>query len=204
MSMFPTRLFKELPDVDRRLAELGLDRPRLLKVREIALSAAADATAFHPANAAGTFAYQHGTWGLRDSFVGKVWQAARPGGVEVIHNPAIKLMVAYANVDIACNDDHSPKPRSRKGAGAERAAMGSLFASLPEYSVQHKVGEMLYYLMVDESGAAELSHPIVKENTFVSCIERIYLSNGDDLERVARSFDDGDVADNFDPLVIRK
>jgi len=204
MSLAPTRILKDVPDVDRRLAELGLDRPKLLKVREIALSAAADATAFHPANAAGTFAYQHGTWGLRDSFVGKVWQAARPGGVEVIHNPAIKLMVAYANVDIACNDDHSPKPRSRKGAGAERAAMGSLFASLPEYSVQQKAGEMLYYLMVAESGAAELSHPIVKESTFVSCIERIYLSNGDDLERIARSFDDGDVADNFDPIVIRK
>jgi hypothetical protein len=204
MSMVPTRIIKELPDVDRRLAQLALDRPTLLKVREIALSAAADATAFHPANAAGTFAYQHGTWGLRDSFVGKVWNSERPGGVEVIHNPAIKLMVAYANVDVACDDDHSPKPRSRKGGGAERAAMGSLFASLPRYSAQPKIGERLYYLMVAESGAAELSLPVVKENTFISCVERIYLSNGDDLDRIARSFDDGDVADGFDPLVARK
>lgn len=204
MTMVPTRIIKELVDVDRRLAELQLDCTILLKVREIALTAAADATAFHPANAAGTLAYQHGTWALRDSFVGKIWQADRPGGVEVIVNPGLRLMVAYANVDIACNDDHSPKPRSRKGAGAERVGMGSLFASLPQYSAQPKIGEKLYYLMVDESGAAELSQPVVKNNTFVSCIERIYLSNGDDLDRVAKSFDDGDIADGFDPLVARK
>jgi hypothetical protein len=202
--MVPTRLIKELPDVDRRLAELALDRPTLLKVREIALAAAADATAFHPANAAGTFAYQHGTWGLRDSNVGKVWRAERPGGVEVIFNPAINVMVAYANVDVACNDDHSPKPRSRKGAGAERVALGSLYESLPEYSSLPKEGVQLYYLMVAESGAAELSLPVVKHSTFVSCIERIYLSDGDDLDRIARSFDDGDIADNFDPIVARK
>ena len=42
MNMIPTRFIKELWDVDRRLAELALDRPTLLKVREIALSAAAD------------------------------------------------------------------------------------------------------------------------------------------------------------------
>lgn len=204
MSMKPTRIFKELPDVDRRLAELQLDRPKLLRVREVALAAAADATAFHPANAAGTLAYQHGTWALRDSFVDKLWQAERPGGVEVIRNSGIGMMVAYANVDIACNDEHSPKPRSRKGAGAERAAMGGLFGSLPQYSAPPKPGDRLYYLMVAENGAAELSLPVVKENTFVSCVERIYLSNGDDLDRFARLFDDGDVADNFDPLVIRK
>jgi hypothetical protein len=204
MSFVPTRIFKEILDVDRRLAALALERPKLLKVREIALAAAADTTAFHPANAAGTFAYQHGTWGLRDGHVGKVWHSARPGGVEVIYNPAINVMVAYANVDIACNDDHSPKPRSRKGAGAERVALGSLFEALPHYSPPPKEGTQLYYLMVAEDGAAELSLPVVKHSTFTSCIERIYLSNGDDLDRVARSFDDNDIADNFDPIIARK
>ncbi len=204
MTIRLTRIFKELPDVDRRLAELQLDRSRLLRVREIALSAAADATSFHPANAAGTLAYQHGTWALRDSFVGPIWQSDRPGGVEVIRNQSISVMVAYANVDIACNDKDSPKPRSRKGAGAERAATGSLFGSLPQYSAQPKPGERLYYLMVAESGAVELSQPVVKDNTFVTCVERIYLSDGDDLGGVVKSLDDSDIADGFDPVVARK
>src|SRR6267378_3995826 len=37
---------------------------KLLRVRSVAISASADATPFHPANAAGTFAYQHGTFAL--------------------------------------------------------------------------------------------------------------------------------------------
>jgi hypothetical protein len=154
----------------------------------------------------GTLAYQHGTWALRDSFINTAgeWECDRPGGVEVIRNSSIGLMVAYANVDIACVDGHSPKPRSRKGAGAERVAVMGLFGVLPEYSAEPKPGAHLYYLMVAESGAAELSLPIVKDNTFVSCVERIYLSDGDDLDRIARSFDDGDIADSFDPIVARK
>jgi hypothetical protein len=82
--------------------------------------------------------------------------------------------------------------------------MGSLFGSLPEYSAAPKAGAHLYYLMVAESGAAELTLPIVKDSTFVSCVERIYLSNGDDLDRIAKSFNDGDIADGFDPVVARK
>jgi hypothetical protein len=204
MSMVPTQIIKQPWDVDRRLAELTLDRPMLLKVREVALSAAADATAFHPANAAGTFAYQHGTWALRDGFVGEIWELARPGGVEAICNQSLLLMVAYANVDTACVDDHCPKPRSRKGAAAERVGTGNLFGTLPHYAPEPKDGGMFYYLMVDETGAAELSRPVVKSGTFTSCIERIYLSDGDDLDRIARPLDDSDVANDFDPLVARK
>ena len=63
---------------------------------------------------------------------------------------------------------------------------------------------MFYYLMVDESGATELSRPVVKNRTFDSFIERIYLSDGKDLDRIAHSLDDDEVADNFDPLVARK
>jgi hypothetical protein len=204
MTMVPARIIKEIVDVDRRLAELALDRPTLLKVREIALAAAADATAFHPSNAAGTLAYQHGTWALRDSFVGKVWELDRAGGVEAISHPSLKVTVAYANVDVACVDDPCPKPRSRKGAGAERAGMGNLFGSLPQFAREQKGDGTFYYLMVDQNGAAELSRPVIVNGTFESCIERIYLSNGDDLDSIAKSIDDGDAATDFDPVVARK
>jgi len=61
---------------------------------------------------------------------------------------------------------------------------------------------MLYYLMVDQSGAAELTRPVVSGGTFLAAVERIYLSSGDDDPAVL-SEDIGPV-DNFDPQVVRK
>ena len=85
--------------------------------------------------------------------------------------------------------------------------MGNLFGSLPEYApAQPRDGWTTFYLMVDQRGAAELTQPVVKNNTFTAWIERIYLSNGDDLDLAGRRLplDDGDVADDFDPEVVRK
>ena len=191
--------------MDRRLAELHLGpRSRLLKVVAVAISAGADATAFRPASAAGTFSYQHGTWALRDEFVGDDWLLDRPDGVEAIRNDAIKVRVVFANVDVACNDKHNPKPRSRKGAGSERVCIGNLFGSLPEFAPRQPGGWVTYYLMVDEYGAAELTRPVIKNGTFVSYVEHIYLSDGSDLDREPIALDDGDVVDDFDPQVVRK
>ena len=58
--------------------------------------------------------------------------------------------------------------------------------------------------MVDENGAAELTRPIVKNGTFISYIEQIYLSDGGDLARGPLALDDGDMLDDFDPQVVRK
>ena len=107
-------------------------------------------------------------------------------------------------MDIACNDNLKPKPRSRKGAGAERVFIGNLFGSLPEYAPRQPDGWANFYLMVDEQGAAELTRPVVKNNTFTAYVERIYLSNGDDLDRDMLGLDDSDTADGFDPEVVRK
>lgn len=71
MGMVETVTWRDPWDVDRRLAELRLGpRARLLKVRSVAIAAGADATPFHPANAVGTFSYHHGTFALRNEFVG--------------------------------------------------------------------------------------------------------------------------------------
>lgn len=205
MSMIETVVLREPVDVDRRLDELQLGpRSRLLKVVAVAISASADATPFHPLNAPGTFSYQYGTWALRDEFVGEVWQLERPNGVETISNDAVKVKVVFANVDIACDDERKPKPRSRKGAGSERVCVGNLFGSLPEFAPEPPRGWATYYLMVDENGAAELTRPVVKGGSFTSYIERIYLSDGSDLTREPIAVDDGDVVDQFDPQVVRK
>ncbi|HZL58325.1 MAG TPA: hypothetical protein VFC38_01350 [Stellaceae bacterium] len=197
-------VLKEPWEVRRRLAELQLTLEGLLKVRAKALSAGADATPYHPANAAGTFAYQHGTWALRDEFTGENWKLDRPNGVEVIRNEKLKLSVVFANVDVACNDEIKPKPRSRKGSGAERVCGGNLFPWLPEYAPVQAQGEATFYLMVAENGAAELTRPVVDKGTFSAYPERIYLSDGSDLDRQPVVLDEGEVADGFDPQVVRK
>jgi hypothetical protein len=206
MEMIETVIRREPWDVDRRLAELKLDRGRLLKVRSIAISAGADATPFHPANATGTLSYQHGTYALRDEFVGADWKMDRPNGVEAIRNEALKLNVVFANVGAAGDDEQKPKPRSPKGSGAERVCVGNLFGSLPEYAPAETKGWATYYLMVAENGAAELTRPVVKNGTFTAYVERIYLSDGSDLDLARKSgdLDDGDAATDFDPQVVRK
>lgn len=204
MAMIETVIVRKPWDVDRRLNELGLDRKTLLKVVAVALAASADATPFHPANAAGTLAYQHGTFALRDEFVGAIWTLDRPDGVEAISNETKKVKVAFANVDSTCQDEHLPKPRSRKGAGAERVCNGSLFDDLPHFAPAQSGAWATFYLMVDQDGAAELSRPVVENGTFEFCIERIYLTDGADLDRIVLPLDDDDVAEGFDPHVARK
>jgi len=175
-----------------------------LRVRDAALGAAADATPYFAANAAGTLSYHHGVPALRYEFVGKFWIVDRPTGIEVIRNPEANLMIGFANVDIACIDSHGPKPRSDKGAGTERMCQGNLFGSLPQHASRQRGIWKLYYLMVAENGAAELSCPIVEDGTFVTCVDRLYLSDGSDFGRGLDITDDSDVATNFDPQVIRK
>ncbi len=204
MAVVETKVSREPWDVDRRLAELGLNREKLLLVRDVAISESANATPFHAANAAGTFAYHNGTWALRDQFVGDDWYVDRADGIEAIKSDATGIRIAYSNVDQAADDDHMPQPRTKKGAGAERAA-GDLFAGfLPAYAPAPGPGPALYYLMVDEKGAAELTRPVVKNGRFTTAIERIFLSHGDDEDADAVIGDNSDAIDDFDPQVARK
>ena len=200
-----TSVVREEWNVDLRLSELGLDRRSLLDVRDVARGAAANATPFHPANAAGTFSYQEGSWALRARFVGGDWQVDRSEGVEAIRNDRLGLRVIFSNVDIAAHDEKKPKPRSPKGAGAERVCHGNLFGhDLPEFTKVEPDDLATYYLMVDERGAAELTRPVVEGRTFSAYVERIYLSDGSDMELDKQLLDDGDRADDFDPMVVSR
>ena len=202
--MIETQIWKEPWDVDRRLAELELQRDALLNVVNVALSAGADATPYHPANAEGTFRYQYGVWSLRDQIVGKKWSVHREESVEAIRNDKLKVKVAFANVSIACDDEEGPKPLSPKRAGSERACSGNLFGDLPMYAPRRDGEWTTYYLMVDWNGAAELTCPVISEDTFSAYIERIYISDGKDANLEEFSIDDSDTAQDFDPQVIRK
>jgi hypothetical protein len=114
MKMVETRVVREQWDVDRRLSEMGLNRSKLLEVRDVALTSGANATAFHPINAPGTFSYHDGTFALRIRHVqaGGEWAVDRSNGIESIRNDKRKLKIVFANVDIACDDEQKPQPRS--------------------------------------------------------------------------------------------
>ena len=204
MDFVETLVRREPWDVDRRLAELSLTREGLLKVVTAALAAAADATPFHPANAPGMLAYIHGIHAMRNHFVGDEWEMYRLNGVEMIRNEELGLRIGFSNIDQACIDEHDPKARSRKGAGTERACQGNLFADLPKYAPKPEGKSTTFYLMVDPDGAAELSRPVVIGDNFGPCIERNYLTDGSDFDGEGLLFDEGDIADGFDPQVARK
>jgi hypothetical protein len=199
-----TKILIEPWDVDRRLRDLGLDRRKLLNVAARALAERANSTPFHCLNAAGTLAYQYGVFALRHEFVPDGWDIDRDGGVESIRLDPINTKVSFANVDLACNLVHSPKPRSEKGAGSERAAMGNLFGTLPEFAPHQHSDFALYYLMVDDDGNAELTRPIVQSGTFGVPVERIFLGNPNDEDTSELLVDQTDTAENFDPVVVRK
>lgn len=192
-------------EVVPRLNELGTNIEMLLRVRDAALNEAATATPFHCANASGTFAYQHGVWALRNEHVAEIWQVDRSEGVEGILNPATRTRFLFSNVDIACNDEQAPKPRSRKGSGSERVCQANLFARLPHYAPRQSGGISTFYVMIDECGAVELSRPVVSGETFSSFVERNYIALGGDGEwgALLPLIDDDAVVD-FDPLVARK
>jgi hypothetical protein len=199
-----TKVLREPWDVKLRLEQLQLTLDGLLAVRDVAMNERANATNFHPSNAPGTFSYHQGTWALRDRFVGKKWIVDRSDGIEAIRNEDLKLKIAFCNVDLACDDNHIPKPRSEKGACAERASGAPLFLDLPHYAPRPVGDGMLYYLMTDQNGAAELTRPIISGGTFIAAVERIYLSSGDNDDPSILAEDDRGPADNFDPQVVRK
>jgi hypothetical protein len=199
-----TLVHREQWEVMPRLLELETSLEALLRVRDVALNEAANATPFHCANAPGTFAYQHGTWALRNEHVGDTWRIDRSEGVEGVFNDATRTRLLFSNVDVACSEDQFPKPRSRKGSGSERVCEGNLFGHLPHFAPRQSDDIATYYLMVDERGAVELSRPVISGETFSSFVERIFLSTGRDDDRASLPLTNDDAIVEFDPLVARR
>ncbi|UFW69198.1 hypothetical protein [Bradyrhizobium sp. WU425] len=177
---------------------------KLLEIRDIAVLEGANVTAFHAANAEGTFRYHHGTWALRDRFVGGDWMVNRSNGVETIRNEVLKLAIGFCNVDLACVDRYDPQPRTKKGNGAARAASPGLFEHLPKYVPGIPREWQFFYLMVDDKGAAELSRPVLEAGRFIAMIERLYLAHGSDDGSTIRVLDVPDTGQDFDPQIVRK
>jgi len=192
---------------DERLAELELERDGLIAAGHHALAGRANASPLHPSNSAGFFAYADGVKGLRVENMGDNWQIFRSEGVEGICNEVLKLRVLFANVFEACGED-DPQARSRKGAGSERVACGDMFDAagidLPVSVVKFSGDYKTYYLMIDQRGAMEISRPIVKGGKFLRCVERIFLVDGDDLDKIDFEVDEPVDDSDLDIVVTRK
>lgn len=200
-----TKVLNEPEDVDRRIKDMGLTRAGLVNAVRAARTASGNATALHPSNAAGTFGYHEGIAAFRREFICDDWVIDRKDGVETIRNDRKGLKVGFCNVDHACADK-APKPRSDKGAASERACGPMLFDAdeLRYYARDSAEGLAFYYLMVDETGRAELSRPNIVGKTFKGALERIFLLPEGDEDDMLLNLDDGGLAENFEPRIVRK
>ncbi|MEN2978184.1 hypothetical protein P7L78_20720 [Tistrella bauzanensis] len=203
-----TKILQDPADVDQRLEQLGLTREGLIRVIHVALAERNNATGLHPSNAPGTFSYHHGVAALRREYLGDDWEKDDSDGIESIRNDSIGVKVSFGNVGEACGRDH-PKPRSKKGAGAERASGPTLFehagvGDLESYAVKPVDGLPLYYLMMDRQGRAELTRPVIARGTFVAAIERIFLIKDVEEDDTILPLNADDVADDFEPQIVRK
>ncbi|CAN0653075.1 conserved protein of unknown function [Nitratireductor aquimarinus] len=203
-----TSILQEPADINQRLAQLGLTREGLIRAVHVALTERNNATGLHPSNAAGTFSYHHGVAAIRREYLGGDWEIDRRDGIEAILNDTIGVKVSFCNVDEACGRDH-PKPRSEKGAGAERASGPNLFdyagaGDLTPYAPKPVDGKALFYLMVDQHGRAELTRPVVARRTFVAAVERIFLIDNVEEFDTVLPLDSNDIADDFEPQIVRK
>ncbi len=203
-----TRILQDPADIDQRLPQLGLTRDGLIRAVHVALAERNNATGLHPSNAAGTFSYHHGVAAIRREFLGDDWEIDRQDGIESIRNDSLGIKVSFCNVDEACGQDH-PKPRSEKGAGAERASGPSLFehagaGHLMPHAPRPDDGPALFYLMVDQKGHAELTRPVIARRTFVAAVERIFLIEHVEDDDTILPLDTDDIADDFEPQIVRK
>ena len=58
--------------------------------------------------------------------------------------------------------------------------------------------------MVDQQGRAELTRPVIARRTFVAAVERIFLIEDVEEDDTILPLDTDDIADDFEPQIVRK
>jgi hypothetical protein len=187
------------------LESWGLSKAGILAVRDASQTQFVDASPLMALNAPGTLAYHYGILEMRVQFIGKLWEIDRHGGIEAISTASKDRKLIFQNVDVACSRVVDPKPRSEKGAGSERECQDNLFEFYgivaPKKVRSDKGAKAIHFIMVDERGAVEVSRPVLEGGKFTGFIQRLFVSDGSDLEQLKISgagidepIDDFDVA----------
>lgn len=192
-----------------RLEQLGAPLPLLLDVVRAAVGARRDATIYHPLNAGGQLAYQHGTAQLRRVFLPSGWVICRRENIESIYNPITGIKIVYQNADRAGDPIFEPLATSRKGDGAARAVeagQGEFWPPMLEAEVR-QANATVWYLCVQAHGKsvrAELACPAaIVNNQFAGFNERIMLVQHGEWDSVDPLADDKPPLD-FEVPVSRK
>lgn len=204
-----TKIYIDDIDVDRRLAELGMSRQDIVDIRDVAASMhASGSSPLFPANGAGQLAYQYGTRELRATFLKRGWVIDQSYGTNGVRHPDRKIIVLYQNVDVACRLSDLPQARSRKGAGSERLSQGSAFDLIEEVVPSTHSGEGLdvevWYVMVAQDGAVEVTLALIKGGEFSEFIERIFVHDGSNFDALEEDGSSDDDAIDFDIKISRK
>ena len=204
-----TKIYIDDIDVDRRLSELGMDRQDILDIRNVAASMhATGSSPYFPSNGAGQLAYQYGTHELRATFLKRNWEIDQSYGTNGVRHPDHKLIVLYQNVDVACSLTDLPQARSRKGAGSERLSQGNSFElmeeDVPSTHTEEGLEVAVWYVMVAQDGAVEVTHAVIKGNKFSEFIERIFVHDGSDFDGLEDRGSSDDDAVDFDITISRK
>ena len=211
----PTVIRAEPWDRDRRLADLGLDRERLIEVVKDMVAARAGCTINDAKSAPGYSAWNAGVKGLRLQYLrDEGWERETLNGIETIKCSARRIRISVASTTADTGLPHgTPRNRTRKGPAAGRIidlnGQTELFPNVargkPEESQD---GFSIWYLCVFDDNLqvrAELSRPTEFEDEhFVAFSERIFiLGHGewDDVEFSSPDLDDGQ---DFDVPVTRK
>ena len=179
MPDFRTVIVDDEFDVNRRLADFGLNPDQFTAIADTARAWADDASPLMPVNAPGTLAYIFGVEEMRHQLVDLDWQVDRTCGIEAVVNRSLGRRIGFQNVDRACDREFPPMPRSTKGSAAENICGPTLFQIAgiepgPLTSVRQD-GVPTYYVMVGEDGSVELSHPVIKNGSYKHFYERIFI-----------------------------
>lgn len=210
--MTETKIFKKNYEVVPRLELFGVSRDELMRIVEMAVGGRADAVPNDPITAAGLFSYIHGTRGLREVFIPKGWDKDNTKNIESVVHPESGIKIIFQNVDLACDDDRSPKALSGKGLASEEIidlSTAFLFQEM-ENDRQKFLNRTVWFFCVsakDEDIRAELSLPVgIKSGQFSGFAERIYiLQRGEwDPTTFSSETDNPTISQDYDVPVSRK
>lgn len=213
--LLPSRIYQEEWAVAARLREVfDASREEFFPIIREVVGARADAVENDPVNAAGQFGYIHGVRNTRALFRRKGWLIDRKDNLELVRHPDRPLTVGYQNVDLASVVEHDPQAISGKGPGARRAigeAQMSFFSLLEPSQVGQSsppIRTGLWHMCVSVDGVdirAEISLSSgIEEHNFKGFIERIFLVQKGEWEKVSVLPDAGSDAVEFEPVVRRK
>lgn len=193
MTVFKSAIIDTPIDAERRLADFGLTIAQVLAIRDSARAAADDASPLMPLNAPGTLAYIHGVEALRGQVLDDEWIIDRTLGVEAVINYGQGIRIGYQNVDLACDLNFKPMPRSAKGPASERMCRFPLFDyynmmldtdqdRVPSGEISDPLGDQIttYFVMVGENGSVEFSCPIIRNQRYMDFRERIFVDRNED------------------------